>query len=336
MGLLLFANSGNPSLVNDLLNELRENPTFADCRPADMRLKFHADDEPYIEIIDNVRGGQGRKCIVVGCVARSEKRSVNDHAMELFVLLDALRRADAEIEVLILPYLPYARQDRRKGSDTDRTAITAELFARFLNQAAPCRVCVVEPHTVYIEGFFDTPVDRIPVIHEFIPHIGQAFTETERICVVSPDRGGWERASALAGMLGTPHPIAWIDKRRTAPGEAKALQLVGEVRDLDTLLIDDMIDTAGSLCEAVEVLHKEGARRILVCAVHGLFSKPALERIDSSPLERIIVTSSVLHSKAVVDHPKIDVIPIGGLLAHAIHRLMAGESLRTLGKPRRR
>lgn len=336
MDLLLFANTGNPKLVSDLLEELRDNPTFANCRPAEMRLKFHADDEPYVEIIDNVRRGQGRKCIVVGCVARSENRSVNDHAMELFVLLDALKRADAEIEVLILPYLPYARQDRRKGSDTDRTAITAELFARFLNQAAPCRVCVVEPHTVYIEGFFDTPVDRIPVIHEFVPHVRRTFSEASDICVVSPDRGGWERASALAGMLGTPHPMAWIDKRRTAPGEAKALQLVGEVKGLDAVLIDDMIDTAGSLCEAVEVVQREGARRILVCAVHGLFSRPALERINRSPLERIIVTSSVLQRAEAQEHPKIEVIPIGPLLAQAIHRLMAGESLRILGKPRNR
>jgi ribose-phosphate pyrophosphokinase len=335
MDLLLFANSGNPNLVNNLLEELSDIPTFSGCRRADMKLKFHADDEPYVEIVDNVRRGQGRKCIVVGCIARSDKRSVNDHAMEMFVLLDALKRADAEIEVLILPYLPYARQDRRRGETTDRTAITAELFARFLNQAASCRVCVVEPHTVYIEGFFDSPVDRIPVIHEFVPHIKQAFTETEKICVVSPDRGGWERASALANMLGTPHAIAWIDKRRTAPGEAKALQLVGEVKDLDAVLIDDMIDTAGSLCEAAETLHKEGARRILVCAVHGLFSGTALDKIGQSSVERIIVTSSVLQGQEVMKHPKIEVIPIGYLLAQAIHRLMAGESLRTLGKPRR-
>ena len=336
MDLLLFANTGNPRLVEDLLDELSDIPTFSGCHQAEMKLRFHADDEPYVEIIDNVRRGEGRKCIVVGCIARSEKRSVNDHAMEMFVLLDALKRADAEIEVLILPYLPYARQDRRRGETTDRTAITAELFARLLNQAAPCRVCVVEPHTVYIEGFFDSPVDRIPVIHEFVPHVRQAFTETDKICVVSPDRGGWERASALAGMLSTPHPIAWIDKRRTAPGEAKALQLVGEVNGLDAVLIDDMIDTAGSICEAAEVLHKEGARRILVCAVHGLFNGAALRRLDESAIERIIVTSSILQRQEVVEHGKIEVIPIGYLLAQAIHRLMAGESLRTLGKPRRR
>lgn len=335
MDILLFANSSNAGLVGDLLSELRDIPTFSSCRLAEMTLKFHADREPFVEIKDNVRRGRKLSCIVIGCIASDEQGSVNDHAIETLVLLDALKRADAKIDALILPYLPYARQDRRRGEETDRTAITAELFAQLLACAAPFRrVCCVEPHDVHIEGFFHCPFDRIPVIHVFVKPILELFTNPERICVVSPDRGGWERASALATALQSPRPIAWIDKRRLGPGKAKAHQLVGEVRDLDVALIDDMIDTAGSLCESVSILQEHGARRILACAVHGLFSGQALERLAQSGIETIFVTSSVEQRPEARAQKMIRVIPIGNLLAQAIHRLMAGESLRTLGRPR--
>lgn len=337
MDLLLFTTTSNQTLVEDLLEELKGIPTFSKSRLAKMVLKFHPDKEPFVEIHDNVRRGQRRRCIVVGNLSSDECGSVNDHAIELFVLLDALKRADAKIEVLILPYLPYARQDRRRGKDTDRTAITAALFAHLLDEVAPYRRgCFVEPHDARIEGFFKRPFERIPVIHVFADPILKIFDDPGKIVAVSPDRGGFERASALATMLGTPHPIAWVDKRRTGPGEAKALQLVGEVKDLDAVLIDDMIDTAGTLCEAVDKLREEGARRIVVCAAHGLFNGQAIERIEKSGLERIFVTSSVAQKPAALNCRKITTIPIGGLLAGAIHRLLAGESLRELGKIKRR
>ncbi len=337
MDLSLFATTSNTPLVEDLLRELKDIPTFSKSRLAKMDLKFHADREPFVEIKDNVRRGQRRKCIVIGNMATDEHGSVNDHVMELFVLLDALKRADAKIEILILPYLPYARQDRRRGKDTDRTAITAALFAHLLDAVAPYRRgCFVEPHDSRIEGFFKRPFERIPVIHTFVDPVRRIFENPQEIVAVSPDRGGFERASALAGMLGTPHPIAWVDKRRTGPSEAKALQVVGEVKGLDAVLIDDMIDTAGTLCEAVEKLREEGARRIIVCAVHGLFSAPALKRIEESGLEHIFVTSSVAQKSNAVGHSKITVLPIGSLLAQAIHRLLAGESLREMGKPKSR
>jgi len=332
MELLFFANSSNKVLVEDLLDKIRLIPTFRHSRLADMALRFHPDMEPFVEIKDNVRRGQGRKCIVVGCIATDSLGSINDHAMETLVLLDALKRADAEIEALILPYLPYARQDRRKGETTDRTSITSALFADMLACAAPCRVYVVEPHAICIEGFFAGPMDRIPVIHVFVEPLRRRLTDPQKICVVSPDRGGWERASALATLLGTSHPIAWIDKRRSAPGKAKAYQLVGDVAGLDVVLVDDMIDTAGSICQALTVLKEADARRLLVCAVHGLFSHPALERLSQSPVEHIFVTSSVAQKSAVLDSPLIEVVPIGGLLASAVDHFMAGESLRTLNQ----
>jgi len=335
MDLLLFATSSNRTLVQELLEELRDIPTFGKSRLAKMTLQFHADKEPFVEILDNVRRGQRRKCIVIGCVASDGTGSVNDHVMELFVLLDALKWADAKIDMLILPYLPYARQDRRRGKDTDRTPITAAWFARTLSEAAPWRRgCCVEPHDTRIEGCFKRPFERIPVIHMFVDPILKLFNEPDKIVVVSPDRGGFERASALASKLGSPNNIGWVDKRRTGPGQAKALKLEGEVKDLDAVLVDDIIDTAGTLCEAVEKLREEGARRIVVCAVHGLFNGPALERIKQCGLDRILVTSSVAQRPEILTCEKISIIPIGSLLAHAIHRLAAGESLRAIGIPK--
>jgi ribose-phosphate pyrophosphokinase len=337
MDLLIFATSSNMPLVDDLLDELKEIPTFSKSRLAKMALKFHPDKEPYVEIHDNIRRGQRRKCVVIGNISSDENGSVNDHAMELFVLLDAIKRADAKIEILLLPYLPYARQDRRRGKETDRTAITAALFAHLIDTVAPYRRgCFVEPHDDRIQGFFKRPFERIPVIHTFVEPILSIFDNPDKIVVVSPDRGGFERASALATMLGTPHAIAWVDKRRTGPGEARALQLIGEVKDLDAVLVDDMIDTAGTLCEAVNKLREEGARRIVVCAAHGLFNGNALERIETCGLEKIFVTSSVAQKPETLACGKVKVIPIGALLASAIHRLLAGESLRALGKPRKR
>jgi len=333
MELLFFANKANQPLLDDFMSELREIPGFSASCWSHTELEFLADREPFAEIMENVRR---KKCIVVGCMATDELGSVNDHAMQTLVLLDALNHAGADIEALILPYSPYARQDRRKGRTTNRTAITARLFAKFLTCAAPCPVCVVEPHTTYIEGFHDCLVDSIPVLHVFVEPVRRLLPDANKICVVSPDKGGVDRASALATHLQTPNPTAFIDKRRTAPNQAKALQVVGEIKGLDVVIVDDMIDTAGSLDEAVNILLKAGAGRIVVCAVHGLFSGPAVERIQNSRAERVFITSSVAQKPAALACDKIQVIPIGGLLARAIHRLMAGESLRGLSpsKPR--
>ncbi len=330
MGYLIFANSSNNALVEDLFAHLRTVNGFADCELGKMDLAFHADGEPFVEILTNVRR---RNCIVIGCIASNGDRSVNDFAMETFVMLDALKRADAKIDVLLLPYLPYARQDRRKGKATHRTSITAVLFAELLSKAATLnRVCAVEPHDVRIEGFFSCPFDSIPVIHLFVPYVKRLFPDMTNVCAVSPDRGGVERASILATYLGTPLPMAWIDKRRLAPGLAKAQQLVGDVRGRDVVMIDDMIDTAGSLIEAATMIADHGARRILACGVHGLFNGPAYDRIATSPIERVFVTSSLSPRCPTQSCAKIEVIPLGDLLAHAIHCLTSGESLRSLGK----
>ncbi|HPN15139.1 MAG TPA: ribose-phosphate pyrophosphokinase [bacterium] len=331
MDFLIFSNSCNTVLVKQLLNALRDIPGYGECRQAEATVRFHSDKEPFVEVLDNVRG---RRCIVLACLSNNSQGSVNDHGMAILALLDALRRANAKIETLVLPYIPYARQDRRKGERTDRTAITAELFPRLLTCAAPQlpHVCALEPHDVHIEGFFQCPFDRIPVIHEFVHPIKEIYRGSDKIVVVSPDRGGWERVSALATMLGTEQPIAWIDKRRLKPGEAKAHQLVGEVADCDAVLVDDMIDTAGSMCEAARIMREEGARRVIACVVHGLFSGPALERIQNSDFEQVLVTSSVEQRPEVLACDKIRAIPVGGLLAKAIQRHVAGESLRELGK----
>lgn len=331
MDFLLFANSGNQELARELLVQLQMIPGFKGTQLGETKLSFHADGEPFVEIYDNVRR---RQCIVLGCIAGNGSRSVNDYAMETFVLLDALNRADANVDVLLLPYFPYARQDRRKGEKTDRTAISAVLFVALLKVAAPIgRVCAVEPHDAHIEGsFFRPSFDRVPVIHLFAEHVKWLCPDTDSIVVVSPDRGGWERASALASAIGTPRPIAWVDKRRPAPGEVKVHQLIGDVKDMDVVIVDDMIDTAGSLVKAAEVLTEQGAKKIVACAVHGLFNRDAIKRIEHSRIERVIVTNSVEQKPAAISCRKIRVIPIGELLAQAVRILETGESLRSLGK----
>lgn len=327
---LLFANSGNKELVDDVLARLQATDGFHETRLGRMHLDFHPDGEPFVEIFDNVRR---RQCIVVGCIAANGSHSVNDHAMETFVLLDALKRADANVDVLALPYLPYARQDRRKGGETDRTAITSKLFAKLLTIASPIgRVCAVEPHDVHVEGFFPCPFDRVPSIHLFTDPV-KRLLDTNSIVAISPDRGGWERAGALSTNVGTPRLIGWVDKRRPAPGQAKAHQLIGDVKGLNAVIVDDMIDTAGTLCEAARLLKENGAERIIACGVHGLFNGSAIERIMKSPIERVFVTNSVEQKPAARACEKITVIPIGDLLAQAVRRMVTGESLRTIGKP---
>ncbi|MFA5186240.1 MAG: ribose-phosphate diphosphokinase [Patescibacteria group bacterium] len=333
MELSLFANSSNQGLVKALLEELQDIPTFSSSGLADIELKFFADREPFVKIKENVRRSEGRICILIGCVASDAIGSVNDHAMELLVLLDAIKWADTEIDILLLPYLPYARQDRR----TERTPITAALFARMLCMAGPWRrgACI-EPHDSHLEMAFDRPFQRIPVIHVFTQPLRRMFTDLDKVVVASPDIGGRERASVLTGMLGSPNPVAIVDKRRTGPNEAKALKLDGNVKDLDVVLIDDMIDTAGTLCAAVEKLKEGGARRIAVCAPHGLLNRDAVQLIQDSPIERIFVTNTVEQKPASLASSKIEVISIAGILAEAIHRQLCSGSLSAMGKPRTR
>jgi len=330
--LWLFSNQPDHTVVQDTLEGLRSIPMFKDCRAGKATIKFHGDREPFVEILENVRG---RKCVVVACTATDAEGSVNDHAMMTLVLLDALRRNGGKIDEIVFPYFPYARQDRRKGASTDRTAITAKLFAKMVQTTVPelKNLATVEPHTVYLEGFFDCTFDRIKVLKAFVNDVRSFFPDADRIVVASPDVGGRDRASAFATELGAPRPIAYVDKRRPGPGLSKALQLIGSVQGADVVIVDDILDTAGSISECVRIIREHGAERILVIAVHGLNNGPAIERLLACELTGIMYSNSVTQRPEVETLPGSRILHIGGFVAEAIHRLITQGSLRSLGNP---
>jgi ribose-phosphate pyrophosphokinase len=242
--------------------------------------------------------------------------------MELLVMLDAVKRASAERITAVLPYYGYARQDRKVQP---RVPISAKLVADLITAAGAHRVLALDLHAGQIQGFFDIPVDHLfaaPVVIEYLEKRG-LFDPV----VVSPDAGGVERARAIAKRLRA--GLAIIDKRRDGPNVAVFMHLIGDVKGKDAIIIDDMIDTAGTLVQAADALKREGARRILACGVHPVLSGPAMARIEGAPLEELVVTNSIPLAKDK-QIPKITVLSVAPLLAEAIRRIHDEESVSTL------
>jgi len=322
---------GNTDLFEETLAELQKlSPRYVRCSVV---TKFFADNEPHVEIKDHVGG---ESVVVIACVCNDDRRSVNDNWMLVISLLDALSRAGAKFRTALFPYFPYGRQDRRAGQYTHRTSVTAALVPQMLHVASYKlrHVCAVETHArmdmAFQRGLF---YDTVPVLRGFVEPLRRHFPNMDEVVVVSPDKGGVERASNLAYFLGNTNPIAQVDKRRLAPGKAEAVQVVGQVKDCDVILVDDIIDTFGSLVEASQRLRDAGARRIIACAVHGLFNGPALERLQrADQIERVLVTSTVWLRPEVRACPKIEVVRIGHLLAEAIDRLLTRQSIQDTGK----
>lgn len=295
---------------------------------------FHNDGEPWVEILSQVRG---RDCVVIATVGpfaqEDVRHSVNDMAMQTLVLLDALRNASARIVTVVFPYLGYLRQDRRSGKVTHRTAVSARVIAEAMEAVnhRTLHACAVEIHALQVEAFFRSmSFENIPALRTIAD---QLPAEAHRGAVaVSPDRGGVDRAAALKEHLGLAD-LAIVYKSRVEPGKAKAERIAGDVRGRDVIMVDDMIDTAGTLVSAAAFLRAEGAARITVAACHGLFSGPALQRIAASEIDHVYVLDTVPPAPSVAGHPKITVLPVAPLLARAIRSILQGESLRSLGKP---
>jgi ribose-phosphate pyrophosphokinase len=242
--------------------------------------------------------------------------------MELLVMLDALKRASAERITAVVPYYGYARQDRKVRS---RAPITAKLAADLIQVAGAERLLALDLHAGQIQGFFDIPVDHLfaaPVVIDYI-----AQRKLNDLVVVSPDAGGVERARAIAKRLDA--GLAIIDKRRDGPNVAVFMHLIGDVKGRDVLIIDDMIDTAGTLVQAAVALEREGGRRIMACGVHPVLSGPAIARIEGSPLEEVVVTNSIPLGPDK-QHKKITILSVAPLLAEAIRRIHDEESVSTL------
>lgn len=275
-----------------------------------------ADGEIYVEIGENVRG--------VNCfVVQPTCTPVNDNLMELLVMIDALKRASAGSIIAVIPYFGYARQDRKSKP---RTPISARLVADLITAAGVDRVLSIDLHAGQIQGFFNIPFDHLfgmPVLMEYLKSKfgGDAV-------VVSPDAGGVERARAFAKRL--PGNLAIIDKRRPAPNVSEVVNIIGDVRGRDAIIVDDMVDTAGTLCAAARAIMEHGARAVYACASHGVLSDPAVERIQSSPLQELIVLDTIPPRPSVRAASKIKVLGVARLLGEAVKRIHHGDSISSL------
>ncbi|MDR1395267.1 MAG: ribose-phosphate pyrophosphokinase [Deltaproteobacteria bacterium] len=275
-----------------------------------------SDGEILVEIGENVRG---RDAFVI----QSTCAPVNDNLMELLLIIDALKRASARRITAVIPYYGYARQDRKAAP---RVPISAKLVADLLTAAGTTRVLAMDLHAGQIQGFFNIPVDHLfsaPVVLSYLKEIG-----TDNIVLVSPDAGGVERTRYLAKHLSA--PLAIVDKRREAPNVAKAMNIIGDIKGKRALIIDDMIDTAGTLTQAAEVIMDLGAEEVMACATHPVFSGPAIERIKSSALKQVVVTNTIPLSPAGRAVPKIRVLSVAKLLGEAIRRIHHEDSISSL------
>jgi ribose-phosphate pyrophosphokinase len=270
-----------------------------------------------VEIGENVRG---RDVYVV----QSTCAPTNDNLMELLVITDALKRASAATITAVIPYYGYARQDRKAAP---RTPITAKLVADLITTAGVNRVVTVDLHAGQIQGFFNIPVDNLYAAPVILDYLKDRFSG-EQVVMVSPDAGGTERARAFAKRL--EYSLAVIDKRRTGPNVAEVMHLIGDVRDKIAIILDDMIDTAGTLTQAAKALKANGAKAIYACATHGVLSGPAIERINASDIEEVVLTDTIPVATGDAITTKIRTLSVADLLAEAIRRIHEDESVSSL------
>ena len=308
--LAIFAGNANPDLAQEVARYLGSSIGKA-------LVNTFSDGEVNVEILENVRG-QDVYVIQPTC-APAEK-----NLMELLVMIDALKRSSADRVTAVLPYFGYARQDRRPR--TARVAITAKLVADMICVAGADRALTMDLHADQIQGFFNIPVDNIyaaPVLNsELYRH------EPENLLVVSPDVGGVVRARAMAKQLNA--ELAIIDKRRPRANEAKVMHIIGEIGGRNCVLMDDMVDTASTLCEAASALKQAGAVQVKACCTHPVLSGQALQRISESELDEVVVTNSIPLSEEAKLCSKIRQISISGLLAESIRRIATGDSVSSL------
>ena len=298
----IFAGNSNPELVRSMCDHLRLPQSQAE-------VGTFSDGEISVEIGENARG---LDCFVV----QSTCRPVNDHLMEMLIMIDALKRASAGSITAVLPYYGYARQDRKVAP---RTPITAKLCADLLTAAGATRVLSMDMHAGQIQGFFDIPFDHLYAAPVLLEHMRASFPDASQLVMVSPDAGGVERARAYSKRLGT--TLAIVDKRRTKANVAEVMNLIGDVRDRHAVLLDDMIDTGGTLTQAAAALQSSGAQRIVAYATHGVLSGPAIARIMDSPIERVVVTDTIPLSPEGRACPKLQVLSVAKLFAEAISRI---------------
>ena len=308
---VLLSGNANRPLAQKIGEKLGKQLGHAEAR------RF-SDGEVFVEIGENVRG---RDVYVI----QSTCRPVNDTLMELLIMIDALKRASAKEITAVVPYYGYGRQDRKVAP---RTPISAKLVADLFAAAGATRVVSMDLHAGQIQGFFDIPFDNLFSSPVIVDYLKKEMSGQGEIVVVSPDAGGVERARAYAKRLDA--SVAMIDKRRTGPNEAKAMNVIGAVDGMTAIILDDMIDTAGTLTEAASAVLKNGAKKVYAAATHGVLSGPAIDRINKSDIERVIVTDTIPLSDSAQGCKKIVQLSVADLLAEAIYRIHNYDSVSSL------
>jgi ribose-phosphate pyrophosphokinase len=306
----LVAGNSNPALAEGIGAYLGTLLTKAVVR------RF-ADMEIFVEIQENVRGADV-------FVIQSTSFPANDHLMELLIIMDALRRASARRITAVIPYFGYARQDRKPGP---RTPISAKLVANLITNAGADRVLTLDLHAGQIQGFFDIPTDNLFAAPVMVRDIKQRFDLT-KVIVVSPDVGGVVRARGLAKRINA--PLAIVDKRRERPGESEVANVIGEIDGHICILIDDIVDSGGTLLNAADALLEKGASAVYGYISHGVLSGGAVARVNKSNLKELVITDSIQPSEAVVASPNIRLLSIATLIGEAISRTAAEESVSSL------
>jgi len=281
----------------------------------DVDISRFSDGEIYVHVKENVRGSD--VFVVQSCYP-----DVNESFMELLVLCDALKRSSAKQIIAVIPYYAYARQDRK---DRPRVPITAKLVADLLTKAGASRVLSVDLHTGQIQGFFDIPVDHLYAAPVLIDHVVRSGIKN--CVVVSPDAGGMERARYFAKKINA--KVAMIDKRRKKANVSEVMHVIGEIKGEIALIVDDIVDTAGTICKAADALKKEGATNVVVCCTHSILSGNAKEKIAQSPISRFIVTDTIKLSKEKL-FEKLEVLSVSSLIGEAMRRIYNNESVSSL------
>lgn len=305
----IFCGTANEPLTDEIC-------TFLDIRRGQAHIQRFSDGEVYLQILENVRGADV-------FVVQPTCYPVDQHLMELLLMIDALKRASARRITTVIPYFGYARQDRK---DKPRVPISAKLVADLLTTAGAHRALVVDLHAPQIQGYFNIPVDHLfasPVLVDYFRKL-----ELPNLTVVSPDAGGVERARFVAKKMDA--ALAIVDKRRTDVNVAEVMHVIGDVEGRSCLIIDDIIDTAGTLVKTAEALKDAGASKVYACASHAVLSGPAIERISKSVLEQVVLTNTIPATEAAKSEPKIKILSIAGLVARAIQSIHEETSVSSL------
>ena len=308
----VFSGTANRPLTDEICTAL-------ECPVGQAMIKRFADGETHLQIQENVRGADV-------FLVQPTSAPVDHHLMELLLMIDAFKRASAERITAVLPYYGYARQDRK---DRPRMPISAKLVASLLERAGASRVLALDLHAAQIQCFFDIPVDHLFAAPVMVEYFNGRFGRGELI-IVSPDAGGVERARSFAKRLNA--PLAIIDKRRTDANVAEVMNIIGDVDGRHCLIVDDLVDTAGTLVNAVEALLGQGAKSVTGCATHAVLSGPAVERITASQLKELVVTNSIPLTEEAAECAKIRTLSVGPLLARAVQSIHEGGSISKLFK----